>query len=133
MAGAQGPSSSSLRRLALSVAIAAPTGGPAPDGSGPPGACCYLPDCSCTLTPESECQGPDYVWMGLPSCDPNPCDCPPPIAVCCDPQTGDCQLLHEWECTGVWYPDLHICDPNPCEQPVPAEESSWGRVKQRYR
>jgi hypothetical protein len=44
------------------------------------GACCNLLTGECMLMTEGDCNnlGPDYLWDGSPSCEPNPC--PPPVA-----------------------------------------------------
>lgn len=51
--------------------------------------------------------------------------CCPPMPepwVCCDPETGACEILFEEECLAQgwdWRPDLgQTCDPNPCPPPV---------------
>ena len=97
------------------------------------GACCYLCTDECTMVPEEDCQGIDYIWFGPDEpCDPNPC--PLGMGACCDPATGECTLvLCSAFCEGIYQGYATECEPNPCEPPTPAEETSWGRIKALYR
>jgi hypothetical protein len=61
--------------------------------------------------------------------------CPAPARVCCLGHL--CQLVPESECAamqGQWHPEWDSCGPpNPCDVYTPAERSSWGELKVRYR
>jgi hypothetical protein len=57
----------------------------------------------------------------------------PGIGACC---TGlVCTMTTETECAqsgGVFQGNGSLCEPNPC-QPIPTIETTWGRIKARYR
>ncbi len=57
-----------------------------------------------------------------------------PSAACCLP-SGICVVVPETECSaaeGDWLWPLTSCVPDPCT-PTPVEETSWGKIKARYR
>jgi hypothetical protein len=59
--------------------------------------------------------------------------CPGELGVCCVGQT--CLLIFEYQCTtyqGIWHPEWTSCDGNPCDI-VPADDPSWGAIKNAYR
>lgn len=50
------------------------------------------------------------------------CEDPGATGACCDPSTGDCQLLLEDECLALdfeFHPEWTSCDPNPCPPVAP--------------
>jgi hypothetical protein len=60
--------------------------------------------------------------------------CPMPAHVCCLGHA--CYLIQESECAqmgGAWHPEWDSCNPNPCDIYTPADESSWGQIKNAYR
>jgi hypothetical protein len=61
--------------------------------------------------------------------------CPSPVHVCC--RVHECFLVQEQECAamgGAWHPEWDSCTPdNPCDMYTPAEENSWGQIKNVYR
>jgi hypothetical protein len=61
--------------------------------------------------------------------------CPTPVGVCCVGVT--CSLVQEGECAalqGEWHPEWESCGPpNPCDVYTPAEGTTWGGVKARFR
>lgn len=97
------------------------------------GACC-LADGSCTVSTEGACveAGGQYQGDGT-NCDDDPCDLVEDYGACCLPD-GSCLITFEFDCDGQgqWLGDDVPCDPNPCG-PVPTTESTWGRLKKRFR
>ncbi len=79
-----------------------------------------------------DCDQLGGVWVyGSDSCDPNPC---PVTGACCFPDET-CQVLLEFECesAGGGFVGLGVpCDPIPCDV-VPTIESTWGKIKERFR
>jgi hypothetical protein len=61
--------------------------------------------------------------------------CPTPVRVCC--VGHNCELVHEDECAaqqGRWHPEWESCGPpSPCDVCTPADRSTRGSVKARYR
>ncbi len=87
-----------------------------PNSGGGMGACCD--PCNCTILSADECaaQGGIYLGDGT-SCDPSPCECPPPLGACC---IGcECVVTTEGDCLGqggVFFgPDSN------CSQPICGE------------
>ncbi len=80
------------------------------------GACC-LPDGSCVIREEPQCEG-EYQGGGT-NCNPN--DCPqPPEGACCRAVDGACTIRTERECIDLgdqYLGDDVSCVPNPCPQP----------------
>jgi hypothetical protein len=88
----------------------------------------------CTMMFEENCALVGGTWLqGIP-CDPNPCE-----AVCCFIELTSphgCDIMLEDECaaaSGEWHPEWVTCSPNPCEIFTPAENTSWGAIKNMYR
>ncbi len=100
---------------------------PAPDVEC---ACCSL-QATCTLTVRTECLPPHQWHAAWPACDPNPC--PIPEGACCT-LDGACKISTQADCdpSSIWHGDLTSCVPNPCPA-MPADRTSWGQVKSRYR
>ena len=103
---------------------------PNPCSQPPGGGACCFPDGTCIVTTEADCPG---IYMGDDTvCDPNPCPNPAGGACCVD---VTCTILSALECDhvgGVYLGDGVPCDPNPCGA-TPTIESSWGRIKERFR
>lgn len=104
-----------------------------PDPCEHPGACCVIGNCSIVF--EANCLLVGGTFLGPDTlCDPNPCP-----AVCCIQMPTlphACEILLEADCLavgGFWHADLGSCDPNPCDQYTPAENTSWGQIKNMYR
>jgi hypothetical protein len=109
---------------------------------------------SCTGPVQSECvlhlstpglrtltatYSPLYGFL-LPSTSPGVVQrvCGPPLTGACCLTTGGCSLLQRADCVasavgGIYRGDCGPCDPNPCPAPVPAQQSTWGRIKSSYR
>ena len=83
--------------------------------------CCHADD-SCEILSEADCVAAGGTWdESEDSCDPNPCEDPPPLAACCF-DDGGCLVRSEAEClaaSGTWHEGDASCDPNPCPQPEP--------------
>jgi hypothetical protein len=103
-----------------------------PCGAPPTGACCIGTDC--TIIEEAGCAG---EWLG-PNTDcgpPNPCEPPPQMGACCEPD-GGCTETLEIDCLApnVWQGPGTNCNPNLCPPPPnPVERSTWGTIKNTYR
>lgn len=109
---------------------------PCPTAPPPTGACCGLNPCGpCFILTADACKALPGVYMGDgTNCDPNPCDCPPPIGACCLPDEI-CVVLTQEDCVnqgGTFLGETVLCDPNPC-QITPARSSTWGRIKRGQR
>jgi hypothetical protein len=81
---------------------------------------------------EADC--PEGAWIGPGvSCTPDPCwDA---FGACCFPD-GTCEIHTVVGCAeagGEWMGLGVNCYPDPCEEPTPVEQTTWGRLKQRYR
>lgn len=106
---------------------------PCPIAGDPFGACCFDPNCVCTVLMETECaaQGGSFLGDGT-TCTPNPCACI--FGACCFPD-GSCLELLQIDCVGQggsWLGENTRCEPFACD-PVPVEETSWGEIKATYR
>jgi hypothetical protein len=65
-------------------------------------------------------------------CDPH--QCYDPGGACCI--DGVCRIAMPWDCEemrGDFQGGCTGCEPNPCPPANPAEDTSWGRIKARYR
>jgi hypothetical protein len=95
------------------------------------GACCTAG--SCQITNSVFCEfyyNGEWGGPGVP-CTPIPCG---ETGACCLPD-GSCAVAPMSECNhlgGEWLFPIANCEPDPCG-PVPVEETSWGRIKSRYR
>jgi len=89
---------------------------PCPPDALPPGACC-LPNGTCQVRTEPECDDAGGSWLGEGTdCDPNPC--PPPVGACCLPD-GSCSDLTQAECAaagGFWGGWESVCATYFCGQ-----------------
>jgi hypothetical protein len=78
------------------------------------GACCYPPYDLCAVITQAACDSLSGQYFGNGTvCTPLPC---PPMGACCL-SSGDCIIVHEWDCMqegGIYQGDGHPCDPNPC-------------------
>jgi len=90
-----------------------------------PGACCIGGICDVMMQANCELVQGQFQGQGT-TCEPNPCE-----AVCCFEH--DCVIGLQAACTGYWHPEWVSCDPNPCEIYTPAENTSWGQIKDMYR
>ncbi|MEZ4652811.1 MAG: hypothetical protein R3E12_04185 [Candidatus Eisenbacteria bacterium] len=96
-----------------------------------PGACC-LPGGACEELLQTECETAGGIYQG----DGTLCadaQCPRPGA-CCLPD-GGCNVVSGAVCDrlgGIYHGDGTNCDEVDCN-PVPTIESTWGRLKSRYR
>jgi hypothetical protein len=95
------------------------------------GACC-APQGTCTVTTRAACPESSQWHPEWLVCAPNPC--PIPQGACCA-LDDTCTLTILVDCAppATWRGASTICDPNPCPQPEPAEQASWGQLKNRYR
>lgn len=87
----------------------------------------------CEMLFEENCILLGGTYMPGMTCEPNPCP-----AVCCygEPSGHECIITVEAECaamSGYWHPEWTSCEPNPCEIYTPAENTSWGEIKNMYR
>jgi hypothetical protein len=94
-------------------------------------ACCIGGICEMLFVENCILLGGTYM-PGM-TCEPNPCP-----AVCCygEPSGHECIITVEAECaamSGYWHPEWTSCEPNPCEIYTPAENTSWGEIKNMYR
>jgi len=98
-----------------------------------PGACCIGGICEVMMRENCDILQGAFQGEGT-TCDPNPCD-----AVCCfeNPTSPHgCEIMLEAACAaagGFWHPEWVTCNPNPCEIYTPADETSWGQIKNMYR
>ena len=79
-------------------------------------ACC-LPDGTCQVLLQVDCEAQGGTWQVEPSCDG--VVCPQPPGACCFPD-GRCEFVTEADCAGLggqWLGMFVPCDPNPCTQP----------------
>lgn len=98
-----------------------------------PRACCF-PTGDCLELFEDECMDMGGDWYADEMrCEPNPC--PQPTACCVG---HDCYIVYsEMECIeeigGIWVPDSPTCEEDTCDPYTPAEDTSWGTIKNMYR
>lgn len=100
-----------------------------------PHACCF-PDGSCIDMLEMDCLDIDGEWYGPLNCEPeNPC--PQPTACCVPGPPHECYIVYsEQECMdmeGIWLPDVSECEEDTCDPFTPADDTSWGTIKNMYR
>ncbi len=99
----------------------------------PTGACCF-PSGQCATLEYQDCvsQGGNYYGDVIP-CDPNPCA--QPVGACCDPTDFSCRVMGEEGCTAsewIYVGDGTLCEETDCHE-VPAQRTSWGRLRTLYR
>lgn len=88
----------------------------------------------CEMLFEENCGLLGGTWLPGVTCEPNPCP-----AVCCiqmPTHPHGCEIMLQAECEamqGFWHPEWISCEPNPCEIYTPAENTSWGEIKNMYR
>jgi hypothetical protein len=90
------------------------------------GACCIHDVCAIQYVTSCEAAGGTY-YGDCSHCHPSPCA----TGVCCYADQT-CAILPMDQCTGVFHQEWGICDPNPCLS-TPAERTTWGRIKARFR
>jgi hypothetical protein len=94
---------------------------------------CCLPDGSCLLRTQQDCEE-SYGGVSMPelqTCVPNPC---PQVDGACCLVDGTCVIMTLVECEGAggqWFGPLFECEPDPCP-PTAVEGTTWGRIKRFY-
>lgn len=90
--------------------------------------CCLDDQCYAVYV---DCERQGGTLVPGESCEPSPC----PLTGACCFEDESCQVLLEGECAareGAFLGFGRDCTPNPCGT-VPTLESSWGRIKDRFR
>ena len=97
----------------------------------PTGACCNHATGNCVVVAQIDCP---FDWLGADvPCNVETCPPPPPTGGCCDHATGNCTITTEADCAFTWLGVDVPCNLETCEPPTPTQDSSWGRIKSRYR